>query len=86
MEGYRNILKLRCRLVAYKAFSKNKKRSGANFSDVFSALFLNENIYTLHSIKEVRYNCSAHRSAHLFIIAISSHSHIRRKQPQRTFL
>ena len=36
--------------------------------------------------KEVRYNCSTHRSAHLFIIAISSHSYIRRKQPQRTFL
>ena len=39
------------------------------------------------AFKEVRYNCSTHRSAHLFIIiAISSHSYIRRKQPQRTFL
>ena len=37
-------------------------------------------------LKEVRYNCSAHRSAHLFIIARSSHSHIKRKQPQRIFL
>ena len=37
-------------------------------------------------LEEVRYNCSAHRSAHLFIIGISSHSHIKRKQPQRTFL
>ena len=35
---------------------------------------------------EVRYNCNAHRSAHHFMIAISSHSHITRKQPQRTFL
>ena len=26
-------------------------------------------------LKEVRYNCSAHHSAHLFIIPISSHSH-----------
>ena len=38
------------------------------------------------AIKEVRCNCSAHRSAHLFIITISSHSHIKRKQPQRIFL
>ena len=36
--------------------------------------------------KEVRYNCNAHRSAHHFMIAISSHSHITRKQPQGTFL
>ena len=33
-------------------------------------------------LKEVRYNCSAHGSAHFFIIAISSHSHKERKQPQ----
>ena len=32
------------------------------------------------------YNCSAHRSAHLFIIALSSQSHIKRKQPQITAL
>ena len=37
-------------------------------------------------VKEVRCNCSSHRSAHLFIIAISSHSHIILKQSQRTFL
>ena len=36
--------------------------------------------------KEVRYNCRAHRSAHLFILAIRSYSHIKRKQPQKTFL
>ena len=35
-------------------------------------------------LEEVRYNCSAHRSAHLFIIGISRHK--KRKQPQRTFL
>ena len=33
-------------------------------------------------IKEVQYNCSAHGSVHLFIIAISSHSHKERKEPQ----
>ena len=42
------------------------------------------------TIKKVRYNCSAHRSvhcsAHLFIIAISSHSHKERKQPRIIFL
>ena len=39
-----------------------------------------------YQFKEVRYNCSAHRSAHLFIKAISSHNHIRWKQPKITFL
>ena len=32
-------------------------------------------------IKEVQYNCSVHHSAHLFIIAISSHNHKERKEP-----
>ena len=41
--------------------------------------------YLTWYFKEVQYNYSAHRSAHLFIIAISNHSHIKRKQPQRTF-
>ena len=36
-------------------------------------------------IKEVRYNCSAHGFAHLFITAISSHSHKERKEPQFFF-
>ena len=36
-------------------------------------------------LKQVRYNCTAHRSAHLFIIAISSHSHIKWKQPRSIF-
>ena len=36
-------------------------------------------------IKEVQYNCSAHVSVHLFIIAISSHSHKERKEPQFFF-
>ena len=33
------------------------------------------------NFKAERYNCIAHRSAHLSITAISSHSHIKRKQP-----
>ena len=37
-------------------------------------------------IEEVWYNCKAHCSAHLFIIEISSHSHIKRKHPQWIFL
>ena len=36
-------------------------------------------------IKEVQYNPSAHASAHLFIIAISHHSHKEWKQPQFFF-
>lgn len=36
-------------------------------------------------LKEVRCNLSAHRSAHLLIIAISSHSYIKRKQSQIIF-
>ena len=37
------------------------------------------------TIKEVQYNCSAHDSAHLFIIGISNHSHKERKEPQFFF-
>ena len=33
-------------------------------------------------IKEIQYNCNVHRSVHLFIIAISSHSHKEWKEPQ----
>ena len=44
------------------------------------------NVIIKSIFKEVRYNCSAHRSAHLFMIVISSHSHIKSKQPQRIFL
>ena len=33
-------------------------------------------------IKEVQYSCSVHGFVHLFIIAISSHSHKERKEPQ----
>ena len=36
-------------------------------------------------IEEVQYNCSAHGSVHFFIIAISSHSHKERKEPQFFF-
>ena len=41
---------------------------------------------TQNLFKEVWYNCSAHGSAHLFIIEISSHNHIKWKQPQKFFL
>ena len=43
IEGCRNILKLRCRpllFVSFKAFSKNKKRSGTSLPLIFAALFL----------------------------------------------
>ena len=36
-------------------------------------------------IREVQYNCSAHRFVHLFIIATSSHNHKERKEPQFFF-
>ena len=38
------------------------------------------------TIIEVRYNCIAHISAHLFVTAISSNSHKELKQPQIIFL
>ena len=38
--------------------------------------------WLVSSFKEVPYNCSAHRSAHFFIIARSSHGNKERKQPQ----
>ena len=47
-KGYRNIVKLSCRSLAfttYKAFLKNKKWSGTSLCASFSALFLNKNIY-----------------------------------------
>ena len=47
VEGYRNILKLSCRPLAftsYKAFLKNKKRSGTSLPASFSAWFLMKNI------------------------------------------
>ena len=51
--------------------------------------FLAENINdpTVRAIvKEVLYNCSAHSSAHLFIIEKGSYNHIKLKQPQKFFL
>ena len=36
--------------------------------------------------KEVPHNCIAHRSVHIFIMATSSHSHIKRKKTKRIFL
>ena len=47
---------------------------------------LETKIMKVKLLKEVQCNCSTVRSAHLFIITISSHSHIRRRQPQKTFL
>ena len=38
----------------------------------------------LHLIQEVRCNCSVHRSAHLFIIAINSHNDISRYKLEAT--
>ena len=37
VEGYRTTSKLRCRTLAFKAFLKNKKRSGTSFDVSFSA-------------------------------------------------
>ena len=56
--------------------------------DIFKNIFFTEHLRATASavFKEVRHDCSEHRSAHLFTIAISSHSHIKRKQPQRIFL
>ena len=48
---------------------------------MFSVTFEFECTY----IKEVQYNCSAHHPAHLFIIAISSHSHKEQKKPKFFF-
>ena len=39
-------------------------------------------MFSVTSDKEVQYNCSVHGFAHLFIIAISRHSHKERKKPQ----
>ena len=47
VEDYRNWLKLSCRPLAftsYKAFLRNKKRSGTSLLASFSAWFLKENI------------------------------------------
>ena len=38
------------------------------------------------NFKEVQYNCNVHCSVQLFIIAVSSHSYISWKQPQKSFL
>ena len=47
VEDYRNVLELSCKPLAYtsyKAFLKNKKRSGTNLPASFSAWFLEKNI------------------------------------------
>ena len=52
----------------------------------FQQHLFNSKVQINLKLKEVRYNCIAHRSAHLFMTAMSSHSHIRRKSPKITFL
>ena len=59
--------------LQFRAFWSHSRRL-----KMFSVTFDFECTY----IKEVQYNCSAHVSVHLFIIAISSHSHKERKEPQ----
>ena len=54
------------------------------FSKCEEMCILNHKLF--YSFNEVRYNCSAHRSADLFKTATSSHSHKERKKPQRIFL
>ena len=54
--------------------------------DTYTISFIDQAVTDETFLKEVRYNCSAHSSAHLFVTAISSHSHIRWKHPQITFL
>ena len=47
VDAYQNILKLRCRLLAftsYQAFLKNKKRSETSLHALFSVQFLKKNI------------------------------------------
>ena len=47
-QGYRDVMTLRCRPLAFtsfEAFSKNKKRSGTSFPASFSAQFFLRNIY-----------------------------------------
>ena len=49
IEGYRNILKLSCRLLAftsYKALLKNKNRSGTSIPAPFSASFLKKKYFS----------------------------------------
>ena len=71
-------------MVTIKCWNKCIKSFRIVFLDKYlSKLFLNKQKEVL---TEVQYNCSAHRSVHLFIIAIRSHRHIKRKQPQITFL
>ena len=55
VEGYRFILKLSCRPLAlntsFKAFLKNKKRSGASLPESFFALCFKKNISLVIFIK-----------------------------------
>ena len=67
VEDYRNILKLSSRplaLTSYKAFLKNKKRSGTSLPTSFSAWFLKNNISLLYSIKGcLRYKTTTSQNA-----------------------
>ena len=61
VEGAQNVLKRSCRTLAftsYKAFSKNKKRSGTNLPVSFSAQFLKKNIsQEVVFYKQTKFRC-----------------------------
>ena len=69
---WKMILRMIFKIIYWKVNVQNQKPSHWHLCD------------TIH-LKEVRYNCNAHHSAHLFITPINSHSYIKRKQPQRIF-
>ena len=80
-----------------KSFSKNSILSQWQFFFVYFLDFWKRFLGNIHiclfflvfisevSLNEVWCNCSADRSARLFIIEISSNKHIKWKQPQRIF-
>ena len=56
VQGYRNLLKLSCRTLAFtsdKAFLKNKNRSGISFLGSFSAWLAKENSYLVTFINQI---------------------------------
>ena len=60
VEDYGNILKLSSRPLAftsYKAFSKNKKRSGTSLPASFSAWFLKKNIFIIIFYDLTKFYC-----------------------------
>ena len=85
--GYKMLISAIALLIMHKVsikfnmFPKLKYEVSVSFTPFLLILHLSH-----FSIKEVRCNCSAYRSAHFFVIAISSHSHKKPKQPQWAFL